>query len=162
MDLPGSPLAKASAKETSGRSCLFPLISPTTGVYLYSQQGPQFHTGGRGPGPHGGSSVPSSVAELLPPSGLSILGSRTGGGQSAVWAHLSQPGMFSGCWLFQGIAKPCHSAPSSLSWLAPPGEKRREGDARGQGPQCWGWGAFVKYQPPLTDGEKQAGRRKVM
>lgn len=57
-----------------------------------------------------------------------------------MWAHLSQAGIFPGWWLFRGIAKPCHAAPSSLSGLAPPGEKTGEGTARGHGPPVLGVG----------------------
>lgn len=79
-----------------------------------------------------------------------------------MWAHLSQPGTFPGWWLFQGIAKPCHSAPSVSQGLAPPGEKRGEGTARGHPhpPPALGWGGLVKYQPHLTDGENKLGEGK--
>lgn len=45
-------------------------------------------------------------------------------GRGQVPAHLSQPGMFSVWWLFQGIAKPLPLYPCSLSRLALPGEER--------------------------------------
>lgn len=154
MDFPGSPLAKVSLKETSGRSCLFPSISPTTAEYLYIQQGPQFHSGG-------GGAWATRRVPLLP---LLRVPPAWAGGWEEGRAHCGHTCPTPACspagGSFKGLQNPATLPCPVSQGLLQLGRREGRELPGAKAPSARGWGALVKYQPHLTDGENKLGGEK--